>query len=130
MKLSYQFIDALKAASLDDDELDDEDIYCLHHPPTEPLDVEDNLDFRLSLDLFLSLTNSSQESYTKVRAAILRRHPEDPILSYDQIRRWIKDLTGVIPVVHHMCINSCMAYTGPSKISRFASTVPNLGMIK
>ena len=113
IRLSYKFIDLLKNASLDSRQLDSEDVDRLRNPPTELIDLVDDADFHLSLDLFLSLSNASQDAYSKVRNAILRRHPHDPILSYDQIKRRIKNLTGVIPLVNDMCINSCMAYTGP-----------------
>ncbi|KAL6301085.1 hypothetical protein BKA93DRAFT_819140 [Sparassis latifolia] len=54
-----------------------------------------------------------QETYNAVREAILQRYPEDTILSYDQMKRRITELTGIVPIVHDMCINTCIAYTGP-----------------
>jgi len=32
---------------------------------------------------------------------------------YNQIRRRVAQLSGVIPLTFDMCINSCLAYTGP-----------------
>jgi len=64
------------------------------------------------LDLFLATTNSSQETYTSIRKAIFCRFGVE-VLSYDQIKRRVAELSGVIPVASDMCINSCLAYTGP-----------------
>lgn len=86
----------------------------LRHPLEQPLDI-DNPDIRLSIELFLSISNASQDTYTSARAAILRRHPNDPILSFDQAKRKVSELSGVVSIVHDMCPSSCVAYTGPYK---------------
>ena len=114
MKIAMGFIRAIENASLDDDDcrLGEEAIDRLRHPPQQPVDI-DSPDLRLGLDLFNSLSNSSQETYTSVRQAILRRHPEDNIPSYDQIKRRVAEITGVVSIVHDMCVNTCIAFTGP-----------------
>ena len=40
-------------------------------------------------------------------------HPDDEVLSYVIIKSKIAKLSGVSPMVHHMCINTCMAFTEP-----------------
>ena len=97
-------------------QLDGDDLYRLRNPVTEELDVDDKY-FRLSLDMYLILTNAPQETYRKLVVAFLRCHPEAKgrLLSYDQIKRRVKDLTGIVPIKDDMCVNSCMAYTGPYK---------------
>jgi hypothetical protein len=112
MKLTMKFIQALQEASLDDSKLDKDIIERLRHPPTYPADVE-NPDLQLGIRLFLAMANSSQETYASSREAIMLRHPEDQIPSFDQIKRNIADITGVVPIIEHMCPNSCLAYTGP-----------------
>lgn len=112
MKLAMEFIQALQEASLDDSKLDKDIIERLRNPPTYPADVG-NPDLQLGLRLFLAMTNSSQETYASSREAIMLRHPDDQIPSYDQIKRIIADITGVVPIIEHMCPNSCLAYTGP-----------------
>ena len=115
IKLAMRFIRALEIASLDDEMgLDPETIEYLRDAPQFPVETIDP-DLRLSLDLFLSVSNSSQETYTSARKAILRRHPEDSMLSYDQIKRRVAQLSGIVPVVFDMCINSCIAYTCPQQ---------------
>jgi hypothetical protein len=112
LRTSQEFIDALKAATLDDGGLDEGVLQQLRQPLNEPLDASDP-DLQLSLDLFLSCSNASEETYHSSRAAILCRHPDDEILSYARIKSKIAELSSVIPIVHHMCINSCAAFTGP-----------------
>jgi hypothetical protein len=113
IKTTMKFIQALETASLDDDTgLDPEAIKRLRDAPQHPIDITDP-DLRLSLDLFISVENSSQETYMSARRAIMRRHPEDEILTYDQVKHRVAQLSGVFPLVFDMCINSCMAYTGP-----------------
>ena len=45
--------------------------------------------------------------------AFLHRLPNADLPSYYKARQLVADLTGIELVVHHMCINSCIAYTGP-----------------
>jgi hypothetical protein len=110
--LSLEFIDALKKASLDDGDLDKNVLNMLRNPPQEPLDASDP-DLRLSLDLFLSTLNASEDSYRSAAEGIRRRHPDDEILSYERIRKKVTEMSGVHPITHHMCINTCVAFTGP-----------------
>jgi len=112
LRTSLAFIEALKRASLDDGDLDEDLLYRLRHPPQEPLDASDP-DLRLSLDLFLSTLNASEDSYRSAAEGIRRRHPDDEILSYEGIRKKVAEMSGVHPIIHHMCINSCVAFTGP-----------------
>ena len=96
------------------------DIYCkldadvlmhLRNPPSTPLVIEDP-DLRLSIDIYLATTNSSQDTYNQVRDGIIRRYPDCGILSFASVKRKVAELSGVFPIVHDMCVNSCMAYTG------------------
>ncbi|KDQ54419.1 hypothetical protein JAAARDRAFT_182367 [Jaapia argillacea MUCL 33604] len=73
----------------------------------------DDPDLRFSIDLYLAISNASQAAYNNVQRAYLRRNPDHQILSYDQIKRKIVELTGVVSMKHDMCINSCHRFTGP-----------------
>jgi hypothetical protein len=114
LKLSMEFIQALDIASLDDEcsRLDSDSIERLRNPPTSRPDTTDP-DFRLGLDLFLASIKSSQDAYHMSRDAVIRRHPDDKIPSYDQMKRRIAEITGIVPIVDDMCKNSCIAFTGP-----------------
>ncbi len=43
----------------------------------------------------------------------MRRHPEDNLPSYDQMKKLLANITGVDSIVNTMCKNSCIAFTGP-----------------
>jgi hypothetical protein len=128
IKLALSFITLLQNASLEDDGMRlDPDVYDrLLHPPQEELDLDDP-DLRLALDLFLAIGNSSQETYTSVRKAIRRRYPEEDVLTYDQIKRRVAQLSGVVPLVHDMCVKTCVAYVGPF---RDLDTCPYCGELR
>lgn len=113
IKITNQFIQALRNASLDDEDedLDADTLDRLRNPPQD-LPTLDS-DERLSIDLFLSVSNASVETYNSVRDAILRRYPENPILSHHAVKKLVRELSGVVHVTRDMCINTCMAYTGP-----------------
>ena len=114
IKLAMKFIQALENASLDDEHsgLDADTLDRLRNPPTSCVDLSDP-DLRLGLDLFLASIKSSQDTYTMSRDAILRRHPDDNLPSYDKMKRHIAEITGVVPIISDMCRNSCIAFTGP-----------------
>jgi len=68
---------------------------------------------QFSIKLFIATLNSSQQTYESVRAAVLEQYPEDNILSYHEVKKAIEELTGVTSVVHDMCYDTCVAFTGP-----------------
>ena len=118
MKTAMAFIQALRTASFDDEwtSLDPDTLDRLRNPPTVmPININDNPSWRLGLDLYLSVTNAAQETYTSVRKAILRRYPNDEVPSYDQMKRYVAELSGVYSMEDDMCINSCLAFTCPYK---------------
>lgn len=105
-----QFIEALKNATLDDEPLPEHVIHNLRNPLQEPVDISDP-DLRFSVDLYLAINNASEKTYNAARAASLKRHPEDNVLSYHLVKKAITELSGVTEIRHDMCINSCLAYT-------------------
>ena len=111
IRTTLQFIQELKTASLDDGHLAPEIVSRLKNPPSDPVDLTP--DERLSLELFISTQSAAQHVYTSVKKAMERRHPETHILSYDKSKQLTAELTGISPITDHMCIKSCVAYTGP-----------------
>ncbi|GBE89900.1 hypothetical protein SCP_1702260 [Sparassis crispa] len=97
-KLSMKFIRALEGASLEDEgmRLDADTLERLHHPPRNTVDIADP-GLHLALNLFLAVGNSSQETYNSVRDAIMRRYPEDTLLSYDRIKRQVAQAVVLSP---------------------------------
>ena len=115
LRATMAFIQAIASASLDDEyaNLDPSILERIRNPSTSIPPISDNPGMRLGLDIFLAITNAAQGTYSSIRNGILRRYPEDEIPSYERIKQYISDLTGVFSVANDMCINSCLAFTGP-----------------
>jgi hypothetical protein len=114
IRIAQEYIRALRNASLDSEteKLDPEFLDRLRKPPTEELKIDDP-SLRLSLDIFISTSNASQQTYNDVCASIQRRFPKEQLLSHYKVKRLVEDLTGIIPIMRDMCINSCIGFTGP-----------------
>ncbi len=112
IKVTQDFIKEICAATLDNGNMDDNLIDRLRNPCEQPADISDP-DIRFSLDLFLAITNASEETYKLCRDAILRRYPESGVLSYHSVKKLVAEISGVVAVYDDMCINSCHVFTGP-----------------
>ncbi|KAF4587957.1 hypothetical protein EYR38_009918 [Pleurotus pulmonarius] len=112
LQVAQQYISLIKAATLDNGGLDPETVAQLRDPEEGPVDISDP-DLRLSIDLFLAMTNSSEQTYNDVRSAISARFPDSNVLSRHLVEKRIAALSGIVPIVEDMCINSCHAFTGP-----------------
>ena len=113
LKRSAEFVQTLRTASLDNPigGLSEEALDRLRNPLRgQPGNLIDE-DTRLAIDLYLG--NPSEATYNINRAAILRRFSSISVPSYYRTRRLVADITGIESIVTHMCINSCLAYTGP-----------------
>lgn len=93
--------------------IDKKTLHQLRTPPTEVFSLEKDPDLYLLFKLFLSSLKTSAKFYAKNWAAILRQHPDDKILLYNQMKNILARVTGIGSMIHLMCINSCMAFTGP-----------------
>ncbi len=103
---------ASKPATLDNGGLDKDSIERLRNPkPWTPSYA--SKEEQLSVELFVALGKSSQDTYNKVKDSIMRCFPGMELLSLYQVKKRIAEITGVVPVVTAMCPNSCLAYTGP-----------------
>ncbi|KAH9069670.1 hypothetical protein EDB83DRAFT_2204142, partial [Lactarius deliciosus] len=112
IKVSQDFIKEIRAATLNNGNLDGDLIDRLRNPCEWPADISDP-DIRLSLNLFLAVTNASEDIYKSCRDAILRRYPESSVLSYHSVKKLVAEISGVVAVYDDMCINSCHGFTGP-----------------
>ncbi|KAJ7612738.1 hypothetical protein FB45DRAFT_722179, partial [Roridomyces roridus] len=111
--LAEQFITAIRDATLDNSDLDADCIDRLRNPIRAPLDISDSK-LRLSLDMFLATSDASQKTYEKVIQGIQKAYPpnldSEKLLSFYQIKKKVSELSGVVPLLHDMCQNSCMAF--------------------
>ncbi|KAH9846252.1 hypothetical protein C2E23DRAFT_702751, partial [Lenzites betulinus] len=112
LQISQAFIQGLRIAQLDDSRLSAATIARLRSPSHEPHTITD-LE-RAALRMFLARGDASEENYTDHRAAMSELHPEDTALpTYEQLKILVAELTGIHALREDMCINSCIAYTGP-----------------
>ena len=86
IKLTQEFIKAICTATFENGGLGDDVIHSLRNPCDESTSISDP-DVRLSLDLFLAVTNASEQTYHASRDAILRRYPDCGILSYYSVKK-------------------------------------------
>ena len=110
IKFTQEYIEGICTATFENGGLDDDVIHSLRNPCDESISISDP-DVRLSLDLFLAVTNALEQTYHACRDAILCRYPDSSILSYYLVKKLVADITGVVAVYDDMCINSCHAFT-------------------
>jgi len=115
---AQKFIEAIRAASLDNDKIPDAVVERLRSAPTGAVSLDEDEELRTAIELFLDTGTASEEVFNKVRQTFHRSMDRkgveyEPLPSLFQVKERIKDITGVYPIKEDMCPNSCMAYTGP-----------------
>lgn len=121
LKTAQKFISAVQEATLDDDcGLDLDVLHMLRNPIAEPVNLNDDPHLRAGIKLFLNTTNASDETYKDVRNSIYEYlndlgidQTEKSIPSLSSVKKAIGGITGVHSMLNDMCINTCIAYTGP-----------------
>ena len=92
--------------------MDTDDILNLRNP--EPgYDLVEPSSLLRSIRHFINNTGTSRDHYNTLREIEHQHNPQDTILSFDQAKRRVRWLSGVVPIEHDMCPESCIAYTGP-----------------
>lgn len=114
-QIGLDFISTVKGATLENTGLPPDIVHRLRNPNLDPFTL-DNPDQRLSLELFLATQNALQNVYANVRSAVQHRYPDASAHSLAQVKACLPVYTGVTSIANNMCINSCLAYTGPFMI--------------
>ena len=109
---AQKFIWGLQQVTFSNNNLSEDLQYHLCHPIKAEPDLEDP-DLWLSIKLYMGAGGESEHLYNEMHSSILEQHPNDLILSFHNIKWKIEELTGITSIVHDMCVNSCLAYTGP-----------------
>ena len=120
LQMTQAFVDLLRIASLDNSGMDEDMLASLRRPELDvvyELELKNPSPLLRSLHHFINNSGSSRDHYDGLRE-IEKEHkkehnPCDVILSFDQVKRRIQHLSGVVPIEHDMCPESCVAYTGP-----------------
>ncbi|RDX40597.1 hypothetical protein OH76DRAFT_1459464 [Lentinus brumalis] len=112
IKNTYEYIELLKNATLEESGITPRQLERLKNPPQEAFEIKD-ADTLLSIKIFMAIGNASQETYNAVADAIKEHSPHIEMMSLAQVNSTLDKLTGVLEVRDDMCVNSCLAYTGP-----------------
>jgi len=112
MKTTLKFIRMLEEATLESQFSPDE-LETFQNPQKLSSSPSKDPDLLLSISNYVANLNASQDIYRKNRLNIQRRSPEIKMLSYDQVKRRVSSLSGVLTWQHDMCVDSCAGFTGP-----------------
>ena len=113
-RIALEFIIAMQNASLDDKGigLDKDAVKRLRNPPTECVSFNGQEVLKAAIKLYLGLPNMDRD-YETARAIHMELEPNLCFPTLYQVKEAIVLLTGVEAVIHDMCINSCIGFTGP-----------------
>jgi hypothetical protein len=112
LETTQLFVNTLRTVSLENSGMLVEDIESIRNP-SPAWDLEDPSPLLRSLRHFINNASSSRAHYDGIRNIKLLNNPADDFLSFDQVKRCLGWLSGVVPIQHDMCPGSCVAYTGP-----------------
>ena len=101
MKTDSQFIAMAKAATLDS-QFTPAELRSLQNPQEDQFSPSDDPDLRLSIDFYISSLDhtQSQRAYEKSRSIVHGRFPGSQMLSYNQVKRRVSNLSGIITWKH------------------------------
>ena len=115
LQITMNNIRALKNATLDESHcgMAPDDVERLRDPQPAScgLDMSDTHLVK-ALRHFIYSTDTSRDHYEMIRKVDMAAYPEDEFLSFDQAKRTLRKLSGVVPIRHDCCVASCAAFTG------------------
>ena len=114
LQMAQQYIDLLRAADLENSGMQPDEIDDLCNLGQD-YTLVDPSPLLHSLRHFINNASASWKHYEQLRAIEHMHRSDDPILSFDQVKRCVCWLSGVVPVEYDMCTNSCLAFTGPQE---------------
>ena len=114
MKIDHQFIKMARETTLAS-QLTPAELAAFLNPREEEFSPSDDPDLELSVEFYIvSLDHAqSQKGYARSQSIIQAHFPESKMLSYDQVKHRVSDLSGLVTWKHDMCVNSCIGFTGP-----------------
>src|ERR1700679_2505941 len=111
IRTAIQFIEGVESATLGS-QFSSEELRELLEPEEHLSMPLEDPQLRLSLLNYIALLGSSRDTYEAVRQNI-EQCTDVELLSYFQVEKRARELSGLITWEHHMCINSCVGFTGP-----------------
>ena len=125
IRTALDFIEMVRDATLAS-QFEDECLEELLQPREHESVPPDDPDLMLSVLNYTSLMVHSQSAYEDARQNVQLCHPDIKLLSYYQVGRRARNLSGIVAWEHHMCSNSCVGFTGPYALWNNARTVESL----
>ena len=118
LRTTQLIIAAIRDATLANGGLPEAVVERLRNAENQKLDLSEEPELLTGIEFFIDTENASEKVYANVRETYhhsLDRlgYDYNPIPSLFQLKRRISDITGVHSILHDMCPNSCIAYTGP-----------------
>lgn len=118
LRHNMEYVSLLRNASLEDPiaKMTPAQLNRLRNPPETQIPIN-NPGIRHSITTYLALENSSQKAYNDVikstQANFSGAPGVDDCLLFNAVEDFISGYTGIDPIEHDMCPNSCIAFTGP-----------------
>jgi len=112
MRTALEFIRMVNEATLAS-QFDTEELAELLEPREHTSTPPDDPGLKLSLLNYISFMGSSQDVYEAARQNTHQCYPDIELLSHYRVERQARLLSGVITWEHHMCVKSCVGFTGP-----------------
>ena len=112
MKTTLELIQMLKEATLESQFSLDE-LEAFRNPQEISFSPSEDPDLLLSISNYITNLNASQAVYKSNRLNFQRRSPEVKMLSFEQAKRTVSRLSGVVTWHHDMCVDICAGFTGP-----------------
>ena len=112
MNMSVEFIRMVRAATLES-QFTAEELAALRNPQEHDSTPVDDPYLKHAIQNFIDLLGCAQDKYSAVRQNLRELDPNIPMLSYDQVKRKVRNLSGVITWEHDMCVGGCVGFTGP-----------------
>ena len=109
---SIEFIRMVRGATLDS-QFSPEELTAFHDPQPHAFNPANDPYLKYSIQNFIDLLGCAQDRYAALRENYLDLHPGAPLLSYDQVKRRLRNLSGIITWEHDMCVHGHVAFTGP-----------------
>ena len=112
MKTNLEFVGMIEDATLES-QFSPNELEAFRKPQPISFSPSEDPDLLLSISNYIANLNASQDIYVKNRLNLQRRFPEVKTLSYDQAKRMVSNLSGVLTWQEDMCVDSCVGFTGP-----------------
>ena len=112
IRTAIEFIKQVETATLAS-QFDPEGLEELLNPMEHSVVYPNDPGFRASIQNYLALIGCSQNRYEAVRKNMQELAPDQQFLSHYQAERRAQKFSGIITWEHHMCVKSCVGFTGP-----------------